>query len=356
MTTVFITATEESTGKTAVALALALTAKDRGRSVGYMKPKGTRLESRVGKTLDTDPMLARDLLELDAETHDLEPVVYSPSFIQGVIRGQEDSQALLDRIDEAFETLAADRDLMILEGGGRPETGAVVGLTDADLAEFLDANVVLLASYDDVRDVDTVLATAEAHGDRLAGIVFNPVVEGTRETLETEVVPFLQSRGIPVLGVLPRVRELAGVSVAELVNELGGELLTAGTPADHTQTYVERFLVGAMGADAALSYFRRSRNAALVTGGDRADLQRVALETSGISCLVLTGGLRPPGTVLGTAEEQDVPVIMVTSDTRTTVDRVEALISGGRTRDERTVNRMMELLSDNADVDALLGE
>ena len=66
MNTLLITATEESTGKTAIALALATIANDRGQSVGYMKPKGTRLQSNVGKTLDEDPMLARELLGLDA--------------------------------------------------------------------------------------------------------------------------------------------------------------------------------------------------------------------------------------------------------------------------------------------------
>ncbi|ERH12427.1 MAG: hypothetical protein J07HB67_01446 [halophilic archaeon J07HB67] len=51
-----------SGGKTAVALALATLAAEHGLDVGYAKPKGTRLRSRVGKTLDEDPMLARELL------------------------------------------------------------------------------------------------------------------------------------------------------------------------------------------------------------------------------------------------------------------------------------------------------
>ena len=54
MNTLLVTSTHESTGKTAITLALGLLAKDRGQSVGYMKPKGTRLQSNVGKTLDQD--------------------------------------------------------------------------------------------------------------------------------------------------------------------------------------------------------------------------------------------------------------------------------------------------------------
>lgn len=118
MNTLLITATEESTGKTAIALALATIANDRGHSVGYMKPKGTRLQSNVGKTLDEDPMLARELLDLDAEMHELEPVVYSPTFIDGAIRGQEDADELRQQVKTQFDALAADRDTMIVEGGG----------------------------------------------------------------------------------------------------------------------------------------------------------------------------------------------------------------------------------------------
>jgi len=56
-----------------------------------MKPKGTRLQSNVGKTLDQDPMLAREVPRPDAEMHQMEPIVYSPTFVEGAIRGTEDA-------------------------------------------------------------------------------------------------------------------------------------------------------------------------------------------------------------------------------------------------------------------------
>src|SRR6056297_2907089 len=118
MKTILVTATEESTGKTAVALALAELAAERGLSVGYMKPKGTRLQSNVGKTLDEDPMLARELLDLDAEMHNLEPVVYSPTFIEQAIKGRENADELREQVRESFDALAEGKDLMVIEGGG----------------------------------------------------------------------------------------------------------------------------------------------------------------------------------------------------------------------------------------------
>ncbi len=349
-TTTLVTATGEHAGKTAITLALARLAADRGRSVGYMKPKGTRLRSNVGKTLDQDPMLARDVLGLDAEMHQMEPIVYSPTFIEGAIRGTEDVAALHDRVREEFTALAADRDHMFLEGGGDWTTGGVVDLTDGDVAELLDARVVLVAGYETPADLDEVLAAAEAFGDRLAGVVFNKVSETAFDSLDQDGIPFLESQGITVFGAVPREKELAGVTVGELADELGAELLTDAP----TDAFVERFLVGAMSGDEALRHFRRARDAAVITGGDRADVQTAALDASGVKCLVLTGGHRPSGAVLGKAAEAGKPVLAVNTDTVTAIDRAEAVVSGGRTRDARTVDRMTELLAAHVDIDALV--
>jgi hypothetical protein len=351
MKTLLVTSTAESTGKTAITVALGKLAQERGLSVGYMKPKGTRLQSKVGKTLDQDPMLARDVLGLDAEMHQMEPIVYSPTFIQGAIRGQENPQDLADTVQQRFEELTEDVDLMLVEGGGEHTTGGIIDLTDPEIAELLDADVLLVSEYEQPGDVDDVIAAAEDIGDRLSGLMFNRIADTPFDQLETEVVPFLESRDVPVLGVVPRQQELAGVTVEGLSEEIGAELLTGGK----TDSFVERFLVGAMSGDAALRYFRRTKDAAVITGGDRSEIQSAALEAPGVKCLILTGGHRPPSAVLGKAEEKQVPVMLTNADTLTVLDRAEDVIRGGRTRDESTIELMQKLLYEHTDVDELVG-
>ncbi|QLG47498.1 phosphotransacetylase family protein [Natrinema halophilum] len=346
-----VSSLEPSTGKTGITLALARLAAAEGDSVGYMKPKGTRLQSNVGKTLDEDPLLARELLELEAEMHDLEPVVYSPTFIEEALRGREEPAELRERIRDAYGTLAADRDRMFVEGGGRYTLGGIVDLADADIADIIDARVLLVASYDVPGDVDDILAAARTFGDRLDGIVFNDVSDAAYDRLETDVIPFLEAHEIPVHGVLPSERELSGVTVGELADELGGSMLVeAGRDA-----YVERFTVGAMGADSALRRFRRTKDAAVITGGDRAEIHTAALEAPGVRCLILTGGHRPSGAILGQASKKGVPILAVQTDTLATVERAEDIVRSGRTRDAATVDRMQQLLSDHAAVDSILG-
>lgn len=351
MNTLLTISTREGTGKTAVTIALGQLARERGASVGYMKPKGTRLESNVGKTFDADPQLAKELLDIDASMADLEPVVYSPTFVRGAIRGRESGTDIRDRVEEAFRTLATDRSFMVVEGADRYTTGGVVDLTDPEVAALLDAEAIVVARYSGTGDVDEVLAAVDALGERCAGVVFNAVADAHYDDVETDVAPFLESRGVPVHGVVPRQEDLAGVTVADLAGELGAEVLTADADTD---SYIERFHVGAMEAEAALRHFRRTKAAAVVTGGDRADVQRAAIEAPGVRCLVLTGGYRPSGAVLGAAEEAGVPVLLVSSETLSTIERVEDVINGGRVRDPRTVERMRQLLHDHANLDALL--
>jgi len=69
--------------------------------------------------------------------------------------------------------------------------------------------------------------------------------------------------------------------------------------------FVERFSVGAMDTGAALGYFQRLPNKAVITGGNRADIQLAALETS-TRCLVLTGDQMPNQIIIARAREAGV--------------------------------------------------
>ncbi|WP_335998866.1 phosphotransacetylase family protein [Halorientalis halophila] len=351
MNPILVSSTEESTGKTAVALALARHAAEGGKTVGYMKPKGTRLQSAVGKTLDQDPMLARELLDLDEQMHEMEPIVYSPTFVQEAVRGREDVDALHESVTDNYATVADGKDAVVIEGADEYTTGGIIDLTDPDMADLLDARVLLIANYDEPADLDEVLAAAEAFGDRLGGVLFNAVSDAEFDELTEDAIPFLEARGVTVFGAIPEVQELSGVTVGELADELGADVLTGEAPTD---AYVERFLVGAMGREAALSGFRRAREAAVITGGDRSEIQTAALGAPGVKCLLLTGGHRPSGAVLGRAEEAGKPILLVQGDTRTTIDRAEAVVRSGRTRDPQTVERMGDLLADAVDVEGLL--
>lgn len=351
MNTILVSSTTGGTGKTAITVALGKLAQQRDVSVGYMKPKGTNLESAVGKTRDEDPMLARELLGLDAQMHQLEPVVYSPTFVQEAIRGRADADELRNDIRSNFEALAEETDLMLLEGADHRWTGGSIGLTDPEIADLLDADVLLVSEYTEAGDVDEVLDAAATFGDNFAGVLFNDVSPDRYDELTEDAIPFLNGRGVESFGVVPHDEQIGGVSVDELAGGIGAERLT---PEVDESGRVERFLVGAMGSSAALEQLRRTRNAAVITGGDRTDIQSAAVQASGVECLILTGGHRPPNAVLGKATSHGVPILLVQNDTRTAIDRTESVLGSGRTRTPETVDRMATLLTESIDFETLL--
>jgi BioD-like phosphotransacetylase family protein len=73
-----------------------------------------------------------------------------------------------------------------------------------------------------------------------------------------------------------------------------------------------------------MSWLRRSVDKVFITGGDRADLVLMALETAP-SAVILTGNIYPSAQVTATAERRGVPLLLVGEDTYTTVTRLEPL-------------------------------
>ncbi len=162
-------------------------------------------------------------------------------------------------------------------------------------------------------------------------------------------VPFLEDRGIRVLGVLPEVRTLAAMTVAELVDCLEAEVLTDTFDQD---ALVENLTVGAMTTEAALRRFRQQSNKAVITGGDRTDIQLAALETS-TTCLILTGNLRPSPLVIKQADEFKVSVLLVRTNTMETVDAIERVFGKTRLGQPAKLQQFEALLDTHLDYQGL---
>lgn len=74
---------------------------------------------------------------------------------------------------------------------------------------------------------------------------------------------YLETHQIPVFGMLPRSQLLRSVSVRELVRQLNAEVLCRP---DRLDLLVEELTIGAMNVSAALKYFRKANNMAVITG------------------------------------------------------------------------------------------
>jgi BioD-like phosphotransacetylase family protein len=213
---------------------------------------------------------------------------------------------------------------MILESPQILGLGASAGLDTIALAKKLKSYLVLVSLLQDDTYVDRIIwrkTGVESRGAEFAGVILNLIPRTHLERIKRFRLPVLEKNSVRILGIVPENIELKAPTVREVCDILQCEILTS---VDKLDNRVEDFLVGAMTPETALAHFRRSLRKAVITGGDRSDIQLAALETD-TSAIILTGNIYPDVRVLTRAEELQVPVLLVTFDTYTTIKRLEAL-------------------------------
>jgi BioD-like phosphotransacetylase family protein len=218
------------------------------------------------------------------------------------------------------------------------------------VAHTLKSQALAIVKYsDEVRTLDDALTAQFRLGELLCGVILNRIPEDAATYVNKTAIPYLESKGIPVLGALPDVHSLAALTVGEIVQVLNAEVLTKYI---RPQALVENLTIGAMTADTALSRFRKYTRKAVITGGDRTDIQLAALETS-TTLLILTGNLRPSPLVVRQAEEFGVTILLVPANTLETVEAIERLFGKTRLGHSAKLKQFQALLNDHFDFDRL---
>ena len=349
MKSLYITSVERYSGKTATCLALGLRLKGNGYKVGYLKPLSLQPLQAESQTIDEDVAFVRDILELEADPSDLCPMVLSTENLQETLRAQSPEERM-QRVKSAFEAASDGHNIMLLEGGSTLREGYAVDLPVENVAHELGSQVLLIAKYNEgIHLLDDILAAKSRLGDAMVGVLINRVPDEAITTVVEQSVPFLGGKGIPVIGVLPDDRTLAALTVGELISLLEAEVLTRYL---RPTALVEYMTVGAMTADAAVSRFRRYTNKAVITGGDRTDVQLAALETS-TTCLILTGNMRPSPLIIKQAEEFGVAVLLTQLNTMETIERIEQIFGKTRLVGTNKLKQFQNLLDHNCDYNLL---
>lgn len=347
MKALYITSAETYSGKSALCIGLGLRFKKDGMSAGYMKPVNVNCQVKEGVAYDEDVFFAKQVYGMNEPAELISPVALTPAKLEQQLRGPETD--FQPKLKEAFAKLAEGRDVLVLEGGRSLREGYVAGLPPKKVVEMVGAGVLAVIKYDDTLLVDRAMTAQNYFGKHFLGAVINEVPKTQAEIVKNIIVPFLTRHNIKVFGVLPKDQVLSAPSVRELAEGLQAEILCSAECGDEL---VEHMLVGAMGVESALSYFRHKPNKAVVTGGDRADIQLAALETS-TRCLILTGNLYPSPSVLNRAEELCVPVLLTRLDTLATIEIIEGFFGRSRFQQPKKMERFSALLEENLDFAAL---
>ena len=340
MIPVVIGSVTEFSGKSLIWLGMGLKFGEDGFRVGFFKPLGA-LPARVeGALVDEDAVFLKRAIAMAEPLDSICPVVITEEVLNGLLREKE--SWVRRKVMESFQRLSKDKDILLIHALGGLDSGTTVGLSMVDFVTETRGRVVLVDKFGDpIETLDAFLHAREVLQDKFLGVIFNLIPPAKVKHLKEVVVPYLKSKGIDTMGVIPKDPLIGAVPIRELVKVLEGEILYGE---ERLEELVEHIMVGAMNVESALKYFRRVANKAVITGGDRSDIQLAALETP-TSCLILTGGFYPSESILSRARESRIPVIVVKVDTAMAVETCDSLSSHLQRWSEAKLPRIREVVT-----------
>jgi|GEM_PF-140888 len=270
---IFVAATGQNTGKTTICFALLHLAKSKYQRIGYIKPLGPKPILARDQLVDKDAALMAQVFGLGKELRHMSPVMIQPTTTRQVIDGEIRPADLCDRMLEACAALEKKCDFLVIEGSGHPGVGALLGLSNARVANLLDASVLLVTGGGVGNVVDGVAlnsALFEKEDAPIRAVLVNKLIPEKRDQVLDYLrrafsdAPFQVLGGFnyqPVLAnpTLRRISHLLGLPVHGNRREIGRIIHHVQIGAPSTQRVAELL------KDSSLLIVTSSRDELLVT-------------------------------------------------------------------------------------------
>ncbi len=347
MVALYVTSIGRHTGKDLIAMGLMDRLRRDGFKVGYFKPMG-RFPVKVDNTVtDKGAWLIYRLFALADPIESVCPIVVTRDLI---MQNYEDDVAGLQvKIEKAFESISEQKDIVVISCDNNFSEGSSFGLSGSQVIALLNAHALFVERYEGDFCVDSLLELKKTIGPPMMGVFFNKVEAADLEELKQFVSPFLKRKDIAPFGSLLMDTLLGSIAMRDLVDHLGGDVVCGR---DKLDAMAENFLVGGMQVDKFITYMLKKPESAVIVGGDRTDIQLVAVE-NGVKGLILSGNLYPNEIITARAEAKGVPVVVVRDDTYTVAKNVEAMVGRFSLQDRQKIDHGIKLLEKAFDFETL---
>lgn len=227
MNGVFVTGTDTDIGKTEIALALMAALQRRGLTVMGMKPVATGCAAGQRGLVCSDALRLQAQCSHEADYALINPYAFVPAIAPHLAAREAGVEISLERIRASFGTLAADADLVVVEGVGGWRVPLAQELAVSDLPTALGLPVVLVVGIR-LGCLSHALLTVEAirgRGARLAGWVAN-IVAPRMHNRDENIQTLEEMIDAPNLGVVPWQMEVHTEVIARQLDV--GPLLPEG--------------------------------------------------------------------------------------------------------------------------------
>ena len=216
---IFVTGTDTDCGKTEVSLGLMAAWQARGKRVLGMKPVAT------GCDPSPDGLRNRDALRLQSQGSSLapyglaNPYAFEPPIAPHIAAGYAGVEIELPVIARAYRALAAESDLVVVEGvgGWLVPLGAQFSLSDLPAALGLPVVLVVGIRLGCLNHAMLTVESVRGHGSWLGGWVANavdPRMQASDENLATLAALI----GAPCIGTIPWLSRPETPDLARYIN------------------------------------------------------------------------------------------------------------------------------------------
>src|SRR5438045_4928966 len=202
---VFIAATRQNDGKTTTSLGLLAAMQKCYPRIGYSKPVGQRFVEIEEQKIDEDTVLMDQVYRLNCPLVDMSPIAVEPDFTRKYLQSSN-NDALVRKIQKAFDRVAWEKDFVLCEGSGHAGVGSVFDLSNAQVAKILAAKVIIVTQGGIGRPIDEVSlnrALFEKEGVEIIGVILNKVLEKKVDSVTDFVRRGLKRTGPDRLGDVP---------------------------------------------------------------------------------------------------------------------------------------------------------
>lgn len=342
MIPIFIVSNRGYSGKNFIAIGIVSKLLELGVSVGYMKPI-CKTPVKVGNDFfDADAIFIKNALSLPEPMNVISP--FTLSYETQLFHPKGKPMSAVKQIVSAINSMK-HKDYVVISGPADLFEGTMLEIDCMSIIKDINAFVVAVEPWRGIISMDSIYGIQKLIGNRFIGGVFNKVPLNILSYVNESVKPFMENKGIRIMGTFPKDKLLESVTIRHLIEALNGGILCGEEKLDE---FIDNFMIGAMDVDNALKYFSKVSDKAVITGANRTDIQLAAIETS-TKCLVLTGGLYTNEFVLDRARSRGVAIIAVQEDTFTTVDKIENILTKTRIREKGKIERAKELFNSGFD-------
>ncbi len=214
----FITGTDTDVGKTWISLALTEIFKQQNKNVGVMKPISAGCQQTEDGLRNDDASQLQKISNVTLDYQTINPYAFEPAIAPHIAAAETGTRIDLETIYQSYLKIAAQSDLVIVEGAG----GWRVPLNDfqsiSDLAKRLQLPVVLVVGMK-LGCISHALLTVDAirsTGLPLAGWVANEITP-RMDALAANIATLKEQIDAPLLGHIPYLSNLDIQAVAKQI-------------------------------------------------------------------------------------------------------------------------------------------